>query len=99
MLYTNVKLYGNEYINHDRAYSYFDFLSFKQDITIHTWKNLVFNKNTNSNNNKNETNKIKRFENILWRTWFMKQNNKKKIRFNSNINYINNLYGPIVLLT
>lgn len=97
MLYTNVKLYGNEYINHDRVYSYFDFLSFKQDITIHTWKNLIFNKN--SNVNKNYTNKIKRYENILWRTWFMKQNNKKKIKFNSNINYINNLYGPIVLLT
>jgi hypothetical protein len=96
MLYTNVKLYGNEYINHDQEYSYFDFLVLKPEITIDTWKNLIFNKH---NYNKNDTTKIKRYENILWRTWFMKKNNKQKIKFNSNINYINNLNGPIVLLT
>ena len=97
MLYTNIKLYGNEYINPDYVYSYFDFLLLKQEITVDTWKHLIFNKNNKTNNI--SINKIKRYENLLWRTWFMQQNNKTKIQFNSNINYINNLYGPIVSLS
>ncbi len=105
MLYTNIKLYGNEYIDNDIKYSYFDLSLYKSEILINTWKNIVFNKTHNNNNNNNNNNnktrnniKIKRYENILWRTWFMKQNNKHKIKFNTNINYINVLKGPILIL-
>lgn len=95
MLYTNIKLYGNEYIDNDTQYSYFDLSLQKSEILINTWKNIVFNKTSNTNYNNI---KIKRYENILWRTWFMKQNNKHKIKFDTNINYINILKGPILIL-
>jgi hypothetical protein len=95
MLYTNIKLYGNEYIDNDIKYSYFDLSLYKSEILINTWKNIVFNKTHNKTRNNI---KIKRYENILWRTWFMKQNNKHKIKFNTNINYINVLKGPILIL-
>lgn len=98
MLYTNIKLYGNEYLDNDTQYSYFDLLLQNSEILVNTWKNIVFNKKSNINYNKTNSIKIKRYENILWRTWFMKQNNKHKIKFNTNINYINILKGPILIL-
>lgn len=98
MLYTNIKLYGNEYLDKDIEYSYFDLLLQNCEILVNTWKNIVFNKKSNRNYNKTNSIKIKRYENILWRTWFMKQNNKHKIKFNTNINYINILKGPILIL-
>lgn len=98
MLYTNIKLYGNEYLDNDTQYSYFDLLLQNSEILVNTWKNIVFNKKSNINYNNTNSIKIKRYENILWRTWFMKQNNKHKIKFNTNINYINILKGPILIL-
>lgn len=98
MLYTNIKLYGNEYLNNEIQYSYFDLLLQNCEILINTWKNIVFNKKSNINYYKTNIVKIKRYENILWRTWFMKQNNKHKIKFDTNINYINILKGPILIL-
>ena len=61
MLYTNIKLYGNEYLDNDNHYSYFDLLLQEPDILVHTWKNIVFNKNSNIYN----IVKTKRNENIL----------------------------------
>jgi hypothetical protein len=95
MLYTNIKLYGNEYIDNENQYSYFDLLLQEPHILVHTWKNLVFNKNSNKTN----LVKIKRYENMLWRTWHMKQTNKNKIKFNTDINYINILKGPILIMS
>lgn len=106
MSFTNIKLYGDIYKDRENKHSYFDFLYYNPNIVINTWKNLIFNKSKNEYNCKQtastniHTNNIKkiRYENALWRTWFMQKFNKKKIKFTYNNIHSNILQGPVVLI-
>jgi hypothetical protein len=78
-MHNNVTLYGGEYLN--EIEDCFDISDEK--YIIDTWKVLTEYKNYDRFGYLNDLSNIKksRFENLLWRTWFMKTNGKTKIDF------------------
>lgn len=87
---TNVKLYGTLHTNQD--YDYFS--SDVNEYVIDTWKLLVYYKNNKSDFSQS---RLQRYENILWRRWYMNRNRKSKYIFNSGITN-QCLFGPMVVL-
>lgn len=93
-IHTNVTLYGGEFL--DEVEDYFD-ISHEKYI-IDTWKVLTEYKNYDRFGYLEDISKFKknRFENLLWRSWFMTKNRKPKIDFRVKERSL--LSGPIVFM-
>ena len=95
MLYTNIKLYGYLYEDTElREYSNLD----DDNTIIDTWKFLIYNKNKYTLEDKKYISKIPRYENMIWRRWYMNKKKCDKINFTSGVDSKNNLQGPVVTI-
>jgi hypothetical protein len=104
LLYTNIKLHGEELIgNQMKDYNKDDF-----DLSemINTWKYWRYKKNKHKHTNDTHVNdialslaKMIRYENMMWRHWFMKNKNKSKIPFLAGTDDHCTLRGPTIMRT
>ena len=95
MLYTNIKLYGYLYEELElKEYKKLD----NERVIVDTWKFIIYNKNKETIENKKYISKIPRYENMIWRKWYMNENKCNKINFATGTDLKNNLYGPVILI-
>jgi hypothetical protein len=96
MICKNITLYGGEFLKD--LEDFFD-IDIKYQYVIDTWKTLKkYKKNDQFKYLQNMTKNEKiRYENILWRKWYMKNNNKDVINFDMDIYPRSKLQGRIVI--
>ena len=94
----NATLYA---ANFNRNTDYFNVLEEDTIDIINTWKFIAANKHHDELGYlaRHTSHKVSRFENILWRAWFIKFKNLQKIDYVSGLPVRTILVGPFALMS
>jgi hypothetical protein len=100
-----VAISGNSYVKRNKNVNYYS-KNLEQEVIIQTWRYLTYNKNIHKYLSLEcaSSNKICRYENVLWRRWHIHEHKKNELyqyiqpQYKASINKNAVLLGPVITI-